>query len=135
MADAGKVDPSKTDPSASLNDIATFMQKMWNPFGVPVPGFGIPGAAPGAPGIGAPFGAMAGGLPFPNPAAMFATLDPAELGRKIEELRVIEGWLQMSLNLMQLSIKTMELQKASLETMRAAQTSGSKKSLPGGHKR
>ena len=50
---------------------------------------------------------------------MFATLDPAELERKIGELRVIEGWLQMSLNLMQMSIKTMELQKASLEALRA----------------
>ena len=60
-----------------------------------------------------------GGLPFPNPAAMFATLDPAEIERKIGELRVIEGWLQMSLNMMQMSIKTMELQKASLEALRA----------------
>ena len=32
---------------------------------------------------------------------------------------MIEGWLQMSLNMMQMSIKTMELQKASLEALRA----------------
>jgi hypothetical protein len=51
---------------------------------------------------------------------MFATLDPAELDRKIGELKIVEGWLQMSLNLMQLSIKTMELQKASLEALRSA---------------
>ncbi len=62
----------------------------------------------------------AAGLPFPNPAAMFATLDPAEVERKIGELKVIEGWLQMSLNLMQMSIKTMELQKASLEALRGS---------------
>ena len=61
-------------------------------------------------------------MPFPNPAAMFATLDPAEVERKIGELKVIEGWLQMTLSLMQMSIKTMELQKASLEALRAAQT-------------
>ena len=53
---------------------------------------------------------------------MFATLDPAELERKIVELRVIEGWLQMSLNLMQMSIKTMELQKVSLEALRTPAT-------------
>ena len=82
-----------------------FMQRMWNPFGVPVPGF----APPGAPAI-----------PFPNPAAMIATLDPAEIDRKIAELRVIENWLAMSQNFMQMSIKTMELQKASLKAMRAA---------------
>jgi ribosomal protein L29 len=60
-------------------------------------------------------------MPFPNPAAMFATLDPAELARKIDELKVIETWLEMSLNMMQLSIKTMELQKASLEALRTQQ--------------
>jgi hypothetical protein len=88
-----------------------FMQKLWNPFGVPIPGF----APPGAPG--AAFGG--GTIPFPNPAAMFATLDPAEIERKIGELKVIEGWLTMSLNLMQMSIRTMELQKASLEALRS----------------
>jgi hypothetical protein len=93
-----------------------FMQKMWNPFGMPMPAFGIPGLAPGA----TPGGA-GGAMPFPNPAAMFAALDPAEVERKIGELRVIEGWLQMSLGMMQMSIKTMELQKASLEALRSAQ--------------
>jgi len=106
----------KADPGTAFNDISEFMQKMWNPFGVPMPGFGVPGTAPGVPG--AP---PVPGVPFPSPAAMFATLDPAELARKIDELRVIESWLQMSLNMMQLSIKTMELQKASLEALRAPQ--------------
>jgi hypothetical protein len=55
---------------------------------------------------------------------MFATLDPAELERKIGELRIVEGWLQMSLNMMQLSIKTMELQKASLEALRGNRRRG-----------
>jgi hypothetical protein len=53
-----------------------------------------------------------------HPAAMFAALDPAEIDRKIAELRVIENWLTMSVNMMQMSIKTMELQKASLEAIR-----------------
>lgn len=96
-----------------------FMQKMWNPFGVPMPGFGMPGM-PGmpAPGAGAPAGGTA--MPFPNPAMMFAALDPAEVERKIGELRVIENWLAMSLSMMQMSIKTLELQKASLEALRSA---------------
>jgi hypothetical protein len=124
----------KEDAGSSYNDIAEFMQKMWNPFGVPVPGFGVPGASSGMPGMGPAFAGTTGGLPFPNPAAMFATLDPAELERKINELKVIEGWLQMSLNLMQLSIKTMELQKASLEALRGAQGPGADKAAPGGRK-
>ena len=124
----------KEDAGGAYGDIAEFMQKMWNPFGVPVPGFGVPGASAGAPGMGPAFAGVAGGLPFPNPAAMFATLDPVELERKISELRVIENWLQMSLNLMQLSIKTMELQKASLEALRGGPAPGGDKSAPGGKK-
>jgi hypothetical protein len=123
-------DAKKDDASASFNEIAEFMQKMWNPLGIPMPGFGLPGAPVGAAGAGQLAG-MPGGMPFPNPAAMFATLDPAELGRKIDDLRVIDGWLQMSLNMIQLSIKTMELQKASLEALRAAQPTGPEKTPPG----
>jgi hypothetical protein len=112
-------------------DAMEFLQKIWNPFGVPVPGFGLPGAgampaaAPAVPPAAAapvaPAGMPFAGMAFPNPATMFATLDPAEVERKIGELRVIENWLQMSLNLMQMSIKTLELQKASLEALRGTQ--------------
>jgi len=101
----------------SPQDAVEFMQRMWNPLGIPMPGFGAmanPAAADATSG-----GAMSGAMGFPNPAAMFAALDPAELDRKIAELRVVENWLTMSLSMMQMSIKTMELQKASLEAMRA----------------
>lgn len=91
----------------SPQDALEFMQRMWNPLGLAMPGFAPPTAAP-----------TPAGLPFPNPAAMFAALDPAEIDRKIAELKIIENWLTMSVNMMQMSIKTMELQKASLEAMR-----------------
>lgn len=93
-------------------DALAFMQRMWNPLGVPIPGFAPPATPAGAPAAGA--------MPFPNPAMMFAALDPAEIERKINELRVIESWLAMSHNMMQMSIRTLELQKASLEAMSAA---------------
>jgi hypothetical protein len=48
---------------------------------------------------------------------MFAALDPVEVERKIGELRIIENWLAMSLDMMRMSIKTLELQKASLEAL------------------
>ncbi len=95
----------------SPQDALDFMQRMWNPFGLPVPGFAAPAATPAA----AP-----AGMPFPNPAAMFPALDPAEIDRKIAELKIIENWLTMSVNMMQMSIKTMELQKASLEAIRGS---------------
>jgi hypothetical protein len=106
--------PSGTPPPAfpfSPQDAMTFMQKMFNPLGVPLPGFGVPGAA-----------AQGGSesAPFPNPAMMFAGLDPKEIDRKIEELRIVENWLSMSVNMLQMSIKTLELQKASLEAIAAA---------------
>ena len=121
----------KQDPGASFQDVAEFMQKMWNPLGMPVPGFGLPGAAGAAPSPGPAFAGPATGMPFPNPAAMFPTLDPAELERKIGELRVVESWLQMSLNMMQMSIKTLELQHASLEALHAAHGPAAKQKREG----
>ena len=123
----------------SAEDAMAFMQKMWNPFALAMPA--APAAAPAsanapasttaspasessaqlAPALQAMMGGvMPGMMPFPNPAAMFAALDPVEIERKIGELRVIENWLTMSLNMTQMSIKTLELQHASLEAMRAA---------------
>lgn len=111
-------DQKGNDPEAlpfSPQDALAFMQRMWNPLGIPFPGFGMPGTGP-EPAAGAQ------PAPLPNPAMMFAALDPAELDRKITELRIIENWLSMSLNMMQMSIKTIELQKASLEALQAAGT-------------
>jgi hypothetical protein len=103
-------------PSATFTpqQALEFMQRMWNPFGMPIPGFAPPATA----------GAAPGGMPFPNPAAMFATLDPAEIDKKIRELTIIENWLGMSQNFIQMSIKTLELQKASLEAMRGGAAAG-----------
>ncbi len=110
----------------SPQEALDFMQKMWNPLGVPIPGF----AMPGMPGAAGP-----GGMPFPNPAAMFATIDPAELDRKIAELKIVENWLTMSVNLIQMSVKTMEMQKASLEAMRAVHASAAAPADPAPRRR
>jgi hypothetical protein len=119
-------------PAFSAQDAMAFLQRMWNPFAMPMPGSASGAVAPaesapadaGAPGQSAAHdampGMMPGMLPFPNPAAMFAALDPVEVERRIGELKVIEGWLRMSLDLIQMSIRTLELQHASLEAMHAA---------------
>jgi hypothetical protein len=93
-----------------------FFQKIWNPLGLPVPG--MPGAAGAAPFM-PPF------MPFP-PNAMnpFATFDPAEVEKKIGEFKAVETWLNMQIGMLQMTIKTLEMQKASLESLRA-QTQGS----------
>ena len=64
--------------SFSPQDAMEFMQKMWNPLGVTMPGFGMPGM-PGMGGMAAP--AMPGAMPFPNPAAMFAARWRTRTGR------------------------------------------------------
>ena len=104
---ASSASPFQFSPQEAIE----FMQKLWNPLGVPIPGFGLPGAH--AQGASAPA--------FPNPAAAFVSLDPAEVDRKIAEMRIIENWLVMSIDMTRMSIKTLELQKASLEALRAAQ--------------
>ena len=108
-------------PPFTAEDALAFMQKMWNPFGMPMPGSAA-GAVETTPDAkaaqtSASWGAPGAMFAFPNPAAMFAALDPKELDRRIGELRVIEGWLAMSLNVMQMSIRTLELQRASLEAL------------------
>src|SRR3989442_15871513 len=89
-----------------------FFQKMWNPLGLQFPGTAPPGAgaqpAPGMP----PF-------PFP-PNAMnpFMNFDPEEVEKKINEFKAVETWLTMQVSMLQMTIKTMEMQKASLEALR-----------------
>src|SRR5690349_5124910 len=138
MTDDANKPASGTMPF-SAEDAMAFMQKMWNPFALAMPaattGAPAPANAPSpttaappsesssqlAPALQAMMGGvMPGMMPFPNPAAMFAALDPVEIERKIGELRVIENWLTMSLNMTQMSIKTLELQHAWLEALRVA---------------
>ena len=52
--------------------------------------------------------------------AMFPPASEEEVERKIQELRVVENWLTMSVHMMQMTTKTMELQKASLDAMRCS---------------
>ena len=110
-------------PPFTAEDALAFMQKMWNPFGMPMPGSaaGAVEVTPDATSAqtSAPWAAPGAMFAFPNPAAMFAALDPKELDRRIDELRVIENWLAMSLNFTQMSIRTLELQRASLEALQS----------------
>jgi hypothetical protein len=107
MSDPADQKPDASPFAFSPQDAAEFMQRLWNPLGVAMPGFGVPGGAPGA-----------GAMPFPHPAAMFAAIDPADIERKIAELKVVENWLAMSLSMIAMSVKTLELQKSALDALR-----------------
>jgi len=65
-------------------------RKLWGPLGLPVPGMAMP------------------------------TLDPREIEKRIADLRSIEGWLSMNLNMVRMAISGLEVQKAALEAMQAA---------------
>ncbi|MEA3191806.1 MAG: hypothetical protein QOD26_139 [Betaproteobacteria bacterium] len=62
-------------------------RRLWGPLGVPIPGMAMP------------------------------TLDPQEVEKRISDLRSVEGWLTMNLNMVNLSIQWLEVQKAALQAM------------------
>lgn len=63
---------------------------------------------------------------FPFPGMVQPTLDPEEIEKKIAELKAVESWLKMNVGMVEMSIKTMEMQKATLETLReSAKQTGS----------
>jgi exonuclease VII small subunit len=60
-------------------------RRLWGPLGVPVPGMAMP------------------------------TLDPKELDKRIQELKSVEMWLNMNLNVLRAAIQGLEMQKAGLQ--------------------
>ena len=69
-------------------------RRLWGPLGVPVPGMAMP------------------------------TLDPQEVEKRIAELKSVEGWLAMNLNMLRMAIQGLEMQKAGLQAMRAGADAG-----------
>ena len=67
------------------------------------------------------FRLMWGPLGVPLPGTSMPTLNPAELEKRIAELRSVEGWLTMNLNMVKFSIQGLEVQKAALLAMRGGE--------------
>ncbi|MBI3372270.1 MAG: hypothetical protein HY017_11010 [Betaproteobacteria bacterium] len=65
-------------------------RKLWGPLGMPVPGMSMP------------------------------TLDPAEIEKRVNELKSVEAWLSLNLNMVKLSIQGLEVQRAALLAMKSA---------------
>ena len=65
-------------------------RRLWGPLGVPIPGMAVP------------------------------TFDPHEVEKRIAELRSVEAWLNMNLNMLRFSIQGLELQRATLQAMKDA---------------
>jgi hypothetical protein len=76
-------------PEGAPQDPFELFRRLWGPLGVPLPGMAMP------------------------------TLDPKEIDKRIAELRSVEGWLNMNLNMVKFAIQGLELQRATLNAMRA----------------
>jgi hypothetical protein len=61
-----------------------------------------------------------GNLGVPLPGMAMPTFDPQEVEKRIAELRSVEAWLNMNLNMVKFSIQGLELQRATLQAMRNA---------------
>jgi len=72
-----------------------------------------------------------GPLGLPAPGMAMPTLDPQEVEKRISDLRSVEAWLSMNLNMVRFSIQGLELQKAALNAMRAAGDAGSQAARAG----
>ena len=62
---------------------------------------------------------MWSGMGFSLPGMVAPTLDVNELDKHITDLKAVEGWLKMNLNMLQMSIQGLEMQRATLSAMQA----------------
>jgi len=76
-----------------------------------------------------------GNMGFPLPGMMTPTLDIHELDKRITDLKAVEHWLKVNLNMLQMTTQGLEMQRATLATVQAmsaqATTAGSKSSDTG----
>jgi len=89
---------SGNNPFQSSSDPQDFLRQLWGNLHVPIPGMVTP------------------------------TLDVDELEKRITDLKAVEGWLKMNLNMLQMSIQGLEMQKvtlAAIQSMSQAPADGS----------
>ncbi|HTZ00032.1 MAG TPA: PhaM family polyhydroxyalkanoate granule multifunctional regulatory protein, partial [Rhodocyclaceae bacterium] len=60
-----------------------------------------------------------GNMGFPLPGMVTPTLDADELGRRIGDLKAVEGWLKTNLSMLQMTIQGLEMQRATLAAMQS----------------
>ncbi len=79
--------------SDTTNDPMAFLRNLWGSAGVPLPGLVTP------------------------------TLDISELDKRITDMKAVEGWLKLNLNMLQMSIQGLEVQRATLAALLAVSQS------------
>src|SRR5574338_1346722 len=56
---------------------------------------------------------------FSLPGMVTPTLDVDELDKRIADMKAVEGWLKMNLNMLQMSIQGLEMQRAAMAAVKA----------------
>ena len=56
---------------------------------------------------------------FSLPGMVTPTLDVEELNKRIKDMKAVEGWLKMNLNMLQMSIQGFEMQRATIAAIKA----------------
>ena len=67
-----------------------------------------------------------GPMGLPMAGVLAPVLNPSEVERRIAELKSVENWLSMNLNVLRMTIQALELQKTGLEAMQGAPAKPSK---------
>ena len=62
--------------------------------------------------------------PMGLPGMVTPTLDVSEIDKRIAELKSVDTWLSMNLNLLKMTIQGMEMQRATLSAMQGMQAAG-----------
>lgn len=75
---------------SGAQDPFEMFRRLWAPLGLPVPGMAMP------------------------------TLDPAEVEKRIADLKSVETWLGMNLNMVKMAIQGLEVQRMALNAMKAS---------------
>jgi hypothetical protein len=76
------------EPSTPPQDPFEVFRRLWGPLGLPVPGMAVP------------------------------TMDPQEVEKRVADLKSIEAWLAMNLNMVRFAIQGLELQRSALQAMK-----------------
>lgn len=69
-------------------------RRLWGPLGVPVPGLAMP------------------------------TMDPKEVEKRVADLKSVEAWLSVNLNMLRFAIQGLEVQRAALVAMKSGTSEG-----------
>jgi len=57
------------------------------------------------------------GAGMPNMASAMPAMDPAEIAKRIADLRSVENWLNMNLSMLRMHVQALEMQQAAMSAM------------------